>query len=168
MIDTLLRVRAPGRNRLIRTAGLFIAWCVHDAEELVAFRPAKPGSVVDRFAGAGFSSMAVAIGIVGVVMAVAAYLGVRTGGRSLLFQIGALGFGVHGAVHIAEAILTRGYVPGVVTAVVVVVPYGVVTVRWLLAAGLADRARLARAALAGAALFVPTVLTAHLVANAVT
>jgi hypothetical protein len=52
--------------------------------------------------------------------------------------------------------------------VVVVVPYGVVTVRWLLAAGLADRARLARAALAGAALFVPTVLTAHLVANAVT
>ncbi|BEL12475.1 hypothetical protein Q0Z83_106660 [Actinoplanes sichuanensis] len=40
-------------------------------------------------------------------------------------------FGWHGVVHVGQALLVRGYVPGLVTAVVLVVPYAILTRRHL-------------------------------------
>ena len=92
------------------TWGLLIAWTVHDAEELYKM----PHTARN----------ALAIGLMGVLIAVASYLGVQTGGRSPFFQIVLIGFGVHAIFHVGATVVTRGYTPGVITAVLVVAPFG--------------------------------------------
>lgn len=68
-------------------------------------------------------SVTVAVGLVGVLVAAASWSGVRSGGRSRFFQTLLAGFGWHGVVHVASSVLHRGYTPGVVTALLVVIPY---------------------------------------------
>jgi hypothetical protein len=80
----------------------------------------------------------VAIGLMGGLMAGASALGARTGGRSPVFQAALAGFGLHGVTHLAQAAITRGYTPGVVTAPVVVIPFSVWAWRRLRAAGVTD------------------------------
>lgn len=78
----------------------------------------------------------VAIGLMGGVMAAASADGARTGGRSPFFRTVLVGFGLHGVVHMAQALAYRGYTPGVATAPTVVVPYSLWAVRRLKAAGI--------------------------------
>ncbi|WP_052721095.1 HXXEE domain-containing protein [Actinoplanes rectilineatus] len=160
------------RMPLLVTAGLFLAWCVHDAEELATVGATTsevsdrlPSAVAERLASTTPGEFAVAVALVGVVMAVAAADGIRTRGRGFLFQLGVLGFGVHGVGHIASAVLLGAYTPGVVTSVVVVVPYSVAAVLWLRRRGLTDGRRLLTAAVVGALLFVPVVALARLAAS---
>jgi hypothetical protein len=120
----------------LATWGLFVAWLVHDVEELVTMPywgrrnadrlrrryprvPERVWHLID------FSPAHVylAIGMVGVVMLAAAWDGARTGGRSAVFQIALAGFGLHGLVHLGQSALARGYTPGVLTAPVVVLPF---------------------------------------------
>ncbi|MFG1695910.1 HXXEE domain-containing protein [Nonomuraea sp. NPDC049309] len=125
--------------------GLLGAWVVHDAEELATMarwtRQARP-RLESRLPWVPWERLEVsqahvnmAIGLMGGVMAGAAALGARTGGRSPVFQAALAGFGAHGVVHLAQAALVRGYVPGVVTAPLVVLPYAVWAWRRLRAAG---------------------------------
>ncbi|MFG1944754.1 HXXEE domain-containing protein [Nonomuraea sp. NPDC048826] len=125
--------------------GLFAAWAVHDAEELATMarwsRAARP-RLERLFPSAPWERLEVsqrhvnvAIGLMGAVMAAASAEGARTGGRSPLFQAALAGFGAHGVVHLAQAAVTRGYTPGVVTAPVVVIPFSVWAWRRLRAAG---------------------------------
>jgi hypothetical protein len=120
------------------TWGLLIAWVVHDTEELLAtprFAPRAAATVRRRFprlpAAAsrmmdiGATRMAVAILLIGVLVAVAAEEGARTGGRSPFFQVVLAGFGIHAVFHVGATLATRGYTPGIVTAVVVVAPFSV-------------------------------------------
>jgi hypothetical protein len=159
--------------------GLLAAWVVHDTEELTSFGAATPrivaalrhntvvpARVVDVVAGLDTAHMAVAVAITGLVMTVATVIGVRTNGRGFLFHVALLGFGAHGLVHLGQAVVTRGYVPGLVTALVVVVPYSVWGARRLWRAGLLGPARAAWATVAGLALFVPTVALSHALATA--
>ncbi|WP_406673116.1 HXXEE domain-containing protein [Nonomuraea sp. N2-4H] len=124
--------------------GLLGAWVVHDAEELATMarwtRQARP-RLESCFPGVPWERFEVsqahvnaAIGLMGGVVAGAAALGARTGGRSPVFQAALAGFGVHGVLHLAQAALVRGYVPGVVTAPLVVLPYAVWAWRRLRAA----------------------------------
>ncbi|WP_223190957.1 HXXEE domain-containing protein, partial [Nonomuraea terrae] len=76
-----------------------------------------------------------AIGLMGGVIAGAAAMGARTGGRSATFQAALAGFGVHGVGHLAQAAVTRGYTPGAVTAPLVVIPYALWAWRRLREAG---------------------------------
>ncbi len=113
--------------------GLFTAWVVHDTEEVVTAtcwsrRTAPrlqaegwPGWLVDS-ATTTTGRFAVAAAVVGVVVLVVAWRGARTGGRSPMFQAAVLVFGWHGLVHMGQAVLLRGYVPGLVGAVLVVIP----------------------------------------------
>ncbi|GAA3697736.1 HXXEE domain-containing protein [Nonomuraea antimicrobica] len=129
--------------------GLLAAWAVHDAEELATMarwtRTARP-RLEERFPRVPWERLEmsqrhvnVAIGLMGAVMAGAAALGARTGGRSAVFQAALAGFGAHGVVHLAQAALARGYTPGVVTAPVVVIPYSVWAWRRLRRAGVPAR-----------------------------
>ncbi|GAA2952448.1 HXXEE domain-containing protein [Streptomyces flavovirens] len=154
------------------TWGLFAAWAVHDAEELATMarwaRSARP-RLQERFPGVPDRvwrrldlpqrQVDIAIGLMGGVVAAASAAGSRTGGRSPFFQTVLVGFGLHGAVHLAQSAAYRGYTPGVVTAPLVVIPYTVRAVRHLTAAGVPVRG--GRAAATGALLFPVVVAGVH-------
>ncbi|MFC5089945.1 HXXEE domain-containing protein [Amycolatopsis plumensis] len=116
---------------------MFGAWAIHDSEELVAVPqwlkharprlertlPAVPQRTWQRLAP-GQAHTSVAICIMGALVAAASAAGDRTGGRSPFFQAVLVGFGVHAVIpHIASAVVTRGYTPGLVTASTVVLPF---------------------------------------------
>ncbi|MEU0570066.1 HXXEE domain-containing protein [Nonomuraea sp. NPDC005983] len=131
------------------TWGLLAAWAVHDAEELATMarwtRTARP-RLEQRYPTVPWErfelsqkQVNVALGLMAGVMAGASALGARSGGRSPLFQSVLAAFGVHGAVHLAQAAVWRGYTPGVLTAPVVVIPFSVWAWRRLKAAGVPTR-----------------------------
>jgi hypothetical protein len=111
--------------------GLFGAWAIHDAEEWLtigAWRARQTTRVGPRGIGRRLSSVSVwhfraAISMMSVLVAAVAAQGARTNGRSLLFQAGLAGFGLHGFGHIGFSVATRSYTPGVVTAQLVVIPF---------------------------------------------
>src|SRR5690606_19155340 len=118
------------------TWGLFAAWALHDAEELITMpgwaeraRPRLeralsqvPGKVWDGRSVDRAHTRA-AIGLMGCVVLAASAEGARTGGRSPLYQAVLAGFGLHTLTHLASAAVLRGYTPGVVTARVVAAPF---------------------------------------------
>ncbi|MER5567639.1 HXXEE domain-containing protein [Streptomyces goshikiensis] len=119
------------------TLGLLAAWAVHDLEEVAAMtrwsrtrvpvlrarHPRVPDGVWRRLEAMNSREFAAAVGVMGIVVAAAAADGYRTGGRSAFYQSALDGFGLHGLVHLAQAAVTRGYTPGVVTSPLVVVPF---------------------------------------------
>ncbi len=130
------------------TWGLLVAWAVHDLEELATMAPSSrrivtrlrsrypqlPGGVWERLEVSP-AHVAVAIGLMGTVMAAAAAAGARSGGRSGFYQAVLAGFGWHAVGHLAQAAAVGGYAPGVVTAPVVVAPFSVLLTRRTGAAG---------------------------------
>lgn len=116
------------------TWGLLAAWAVHDLEELATMarwtrRQAHVPTTTTPHA-------AVAIGLVGAVVAAAAADGARTGGRSPFFQAVLTGFGLHAGTHLAGSAVFRGYTPGVLTAPTVVAPFTLWALRQLDRAGI--------------------------------
>lgn len=130
------------------TYGLLAAWAVHDLEEIAGAaywsrrvvprlrrrHPRVPDRVW-RTAAVDPTTMAKAVGLMGVAVAGAAIAGERTGGRSPLFQAAIAGFGLHGVTHLAGSLLARDYTPGVITAPVLVIPYALWARRQLARAG---------------------------------
>ncbi|MEV1114791.1 HXXEE domain-containing protein [Actinosynnema sp. NPDC049800] len=116
------------------TWGLLAAWVVHDLEELATMaRWTRERKHVPTTTTA---EAAIAIGVVGVVIAAAAADGARTCGRSKFFQSALTGFGLHAVVHVASSAVCRGYTPGVLTAPTVVAPFSWWALRRLRRAGI--------------------------------
>ncbi|MBW5484880.1 HXXEE domain-containing protein [Streptomyces bambusae] len=127
----------PAAAGAAATLGLFAAWAVHDLEELATMRrwartrvpvlrarhPAVPERVWRQLESSGGAEFTAAVGVMAVVVAAAAADGHRTGGRSGFYQGALTGFGLHGLVHVGQALATRGYTPGVVTSPLLVVPF---------------------------------------------
>ncbi|NLE80073.1 MAG: HXXEE domain-containing protein [Rhodococcus sp.] len=117
------------------TAGLFIAWAIHDAEEWFTVGrwsrargsdPQAPGWLKRLpWMNHGISDrqMHAAIAAMGIIVASAALDGLRTSGRSTYYRSTVLGYGLHGVGHLAATAALRGYTPGVATTPVTVVPY---------------------------------------------
>jgi hypothetical protein len=80
-------------------------------------------SVAWRATRIGAGQQAVAVGLVGIPVAVAAAYGVATDGRSPLFRAALVAYGVHGVGHVAGSLVARDYTPGVLTSPLLVVPY---------------------------------------------
>ena len=159
-------------NRIqLATAGLFAAWMAHDLEELATMSDNSrivvtrlpdwlpvPASVRDH----GLTERYVATGIttVGLVIAAAAVRGYRTQGRSAFYQTVLLGFGLHGFGHLGMSLLTGGYISGVATSPVIVIPFWLWAARALNQAGVPNRRSIPTAiTLAGG-----TIAGGHLVA----
>jgi hypothetical protein len=116
------------RNRIpLATAGLFVAWMVHDLEELATMTDTSrtlvrqlpdwmpvPGSI--RQHGLTERYLATGIATIELIVAAAAVRGYRTQGRSAFYQNTLLAFGLHELGHLAASLLTRGYTSGVATA----------------------------------------------------
>ncbi|MEV0203090.1 HXXEE domain-containing protein [Nonomuraea sp. NPDC050691] len=159
------------------TWGLLAAWALHDAEELATMpgwaRRARP-RLERRFPGVPWERLdvsrahaTVAIGLMGGAVAALSAAGARTGGRSPAFQMALAAFGLHGVAHVAQAALTGGYTPGVVTSPLVVIPFTVWARRRLRAAGV--EAPRGGALTAGAVAAVPLLLAGvHTAAHALT
>jgi hypothetical protein len=116
------------RNRIpLATAGLLLAWMVHDLEELLTMSDTSrtlvqqlpdwmpvPGSIREQ--GLATRYLATGIATIGLIVAAAAVRGYRTKGGSAFYQNTLLAFGLHGLGHLAASLLTRGYTSGVATA----------------------------------------------------
>jgi Protein of unknown function with HXXEE motif len=121
------------RNRIpLATAGLLVAWMMHDLEELLTMSDTSrtlvqqlpdwmpvPGSIREQ--GLTTRYLATGIATIGLIVATAAVRGYRTQGRSAFYQNTLLAFGLHGLGHIAASLLTWGYTSGVATAPMAVV-----------------------------------------------
>lgn len=166
------------RNRDLTGAtwGLLAAWALHDSEEwltmggwldrarprLRARFPHVPDRVWDGLRVSPAQAR-IAITAMGAVMAAAAAQGARTGGRSRFYQAALVGFGLHAGGHVVQALATRGYTPGAVTAPLVAAPFSLWAWRRLGAAGVP---RNGRAAAARALLLLPvSVAACHAVAR---
>lgn len=157
------------------TAGLFVAWCAHDLEELLtmsattrALLPDLPDCVPlpngAREHGLTTRYFATAIATVGLIIAAASVRGYRTSGRSAFYQNALLAFGLHGIGHVAISLAAGRYASGVVTSPTIVVPF------WLWATRTHDRAGVPkrRSVPAALAVFAGSGGTGHVVAYLVT
>ncbi|MFF4141986.1 HXXEE domain-containing protein [Streptomyces sp. NPDC001698] len=119
------------------TFGLLAAWALHDVEELATVPgwqrrnvpvlrerfPGVPEAVWRRLGSVDAREFAVAVGMMGAIVAAASAAGRVTGGRSDFYQTALNAFGLHGLVHLAQAAAVRGYTPGSATSPVLVVPF---------------------------------------------
>ncbi|QNS03832.1 HXXEE domain-containing protein [Streptomyces xanthii] len=121
------------------TLGLFAAWALHDTEELVAGPrwvrenvpvlrerwPGVPDGVWRAVEGVDEREFGVAVGVMAGIVGAGAVAGWASGGRSAAYQAMLNGFGLHGLVHMGQALAVRGYTPGVATSPTLVVPFAV-------------------------------------------
>jgi hypothetical protein len=163
-------------NRIqLATAGLFVAWMLHDLEELATMSDNSravarrlpvwiplPASIRQR----GLTTRHVATGVaaIGLVIAAATVRGYRTQGRSALYQNTLLGFGLHGLGHIGMSLLAGGYTSGVATSPTVVVPFWLWATPALQQAGVPNR----RSLPAAMALVAGSLAGGHLAAYLIT
>jgi hypothetical protein len=145
-----VRERADSQVNPAVYYGLFLAWAVHDLEELLAFEPWRrtavprlrarfprvPGLVWRQLESTSGQDFALAVAIVGALMATASMAGLASGGRSRYFQLVLAGFGLHAVSHVASAVGASGYAPGAVTAPLVAAPFAAWARRQLKAAGI--------------------------------
>jgi hypothetical protein len=159
--------------------GLLLAWAIHDLEEVLAFEhwkraaiprlrarfPRVPGLVWQQLESATVQDFALAVAIVGVLMATASAAGQASGGRSRYFQLMLTGFGLHTIGHVASAVAARGYTPGVVTAPLVAAPFTAWARRQLKAADTWEKLS-ARDIVPGTALALAVLVGSHTLARA--
>jgi hypothetical protein len=165
----------------LATYGLFLAWAVHDAEELALgprwlrenlpmLRERFPGvpEVVWKAAeSVDEREFALAVGVMATVVGAAAVAGARTGGRSTFYQGALNGFGLHGLVHLAQAVVVRGVTPGSVTSPLVVIPFTLWARGRLRRAGVLRPAGL-RGTVTGLGVAAAATVVAHAVARRLT
>jgi len=124
--------------RILVPASLLVSFAANDGEELVTMSsmPSMVADVLSRLpaplrslAGSRLKTLTlsrrhvqVGVATMGVLFGVAVLDGVRTAGRSRFYQDAQRIFGLHAYGHMAAALLTRGYTPGVATSPTVVLP----------------------------------------------
>ena len=137
---------------------------VHDAEEILTVEPwlrahrAELPAVVQPLTAVSTEQFALAVGMLFVGFLAAAVHAVgqaRRGHVSVPFMIIAGALVANGFTHLAQAAYFRSYTPGVVTALLLVLPYGYCLGARLLAAGLVTQRALIGAVAVGAVAQIP-------------
>ncbi|MFF9194806.1 HXXEE domain-containing protein [Streptomyces sp. NPDC014779] len=160
------------------TYGLFAAWALHDAEEVVYGPrwmrehlpelkerfPGVPERVWRALGSVDEREFRAAVAVMAVIVGSAAVAGARSGGRSAFYQGALNGFGLHGLVHLAQAAVVRGVTPGSVTSPLLVVPFTLWARGRLRRAGVLRPAR-GRDVAAGLALAAGATAVSHAVAR---
>ena len=163
------------RFRLMHITGWIwagpVVFLLHDAEEILtveswyrAHRADLPAQV-QPFATVTTGQFALAVALLFVGLLAAAIHAVRQARRgraSVPFLLVAGALTANGLTHLAQAAYFRGYTPGVVTALLLVLPYGYLLGTRLLAVGLATRRALVTAVATGAVAQIPIAVLALL------
>lgn len=169
-----MRTTMDGAATRAVTWGLFVAWLVHDLEEVATMRADSRrllAKVPDRVplpagwreGGLPQRHVNAAVVLMGTTVVAAAAQGHRTGGRSGLYQSALLAFGVHGFGHMAISVAARRYTTGVITSPTVVIPFWLWARRRLRTAGVPSTA-----SPKAAAAVVPLLWTTHVLAYLLT
>ena len=141
-----------------------VVFLLHDAEELMTVAPwlrehgRELPPVVQPFMGVTTRQFALAIMVLLAGIVAAAAHGAwraKRGGRSLPFLLVAGMLVGNGLTHLAQAAIFRGYTPGVLTALLLVLPYGYLLGEQLRADGLVTRRSWAAAIAVGMVLQAP-------------
>ena len=174
-IDSLDRNREGMNPRLLWL--LPLAFVVHDAEELAIMpawlsehRAALSG-LLQGMPAMGDGSLLLHLDTGGIALAMGAilllFVAVTAAAVSSAYKIALYayalvlgGFFVHGFGHIGQALVWRGYTPGVVTALLVVIPASVFLYARLWRSRMLGPAESVLLTAAGAALVVPAILLA--------
>lgn len=136
---------------------------VRDNPQLLAKLPARMVRLLDLTTAQTAVAMACELGLTGL----AAYLATRPAkARRALYNVALAVFFLHAFTHVGQAVLLRKYVPGVVTAVLVALPYSLYAYHRLSREGLLREDEIRPALLSGALLAVPVVLAARAVSKA--
>lgn len=155
-----------------------IAFILHDFEELILFEPwlkknaagilARLHDKVPAFLEQRLQAIltktttefALPISLIFILTCIASFLAAVYGQYPFFFAAASLFF-LHGFMHLGQAIILRKYIPALITSLLIVIPYGLVLFRHLLAAGLVDIPTLLGYALLGAMVMIPFILTMH-------
>jgi hypothetical protein len=126
-----------------------VAFVIHDAEEVLVFEswlrghaPALPPIVRDLFGGVTTRQFATAVVVLALGYAIASALGVRSlssGRRPWPYLVATGAFIGNAITHVLQSALFVGYTPGVVTAILVSLPYGWFAGRMLVREGVVTR-----------------------------
>jgi hypothetical protein len=110
-----------------------VVFAVHDGEELVTMVPwlrahrAMLPAVMQPLAGVTRTQLALAMAVLFLGLLAAATHGahqVRRGLRPTIFLLLAGALVGNGLTHLGQALVFRGYTPGLITALLIVLPYG--------------------------------------------
>jgi hypothetical protein len=143
-----------------------VAFLVHDLEEVLTMERwtrehiSSLPSVVQPFLPVTTAQVAVAVALLLTLFVCAAYAASRTGRRGgalTFFVFLVVTLGLNGLGHIVQAVVFQGYVPGLVTAVLVSLPYAAFLIWRMHRRGLFTARKLAILAAAGAVAHVPAV-----------
>ena len=141
-----------------------VVFLVHDAEELATIGPffhahkSQLPAIVQSVADVTTSQFAVAVLVLFLAIAAAAAHGATRArhGTSSIFFLLAAGMLVGNALtHLMQAVYFRGYTPGVLTALLLVLPYGFALGNALESANLVNRRGWLTAVAAGVILQIP-------------
>lgn len=144
---------------------VFATWALHDVEEALAF----PSTSDELAHVTGIESLRIdgrqswtAVGIMGVFVATACFLGQKTEGRSRLYRAVLAGLEGHVYTHLVASAARRGYTAGVATAVPVMLPGAIAARRELRRAGAPLQIR---DYIRGAILLIPAAALSHVLAR---
>ena len=144
-----------------------LVFLVHDAEEIATIVPwlqvhrTQLPAIVQPITAVTTEQFGLAVGILFVGVLLAAAHGAsraRHGARSIPFLLIAGALIGNAVTHAVQALFFGGYTPGVVTAVLLVLPYGVLLGRALETSGLASRRTWLGVIAVGAVIQVPIVV----------
>ena len=143
-----------------------VAFLIHDLEEIVTmerfrreYRERFP-KFLRNILAITTKQFILAVGILFALTLLASYLATRSPRQMDFFTIGLAIFLVHVFGHVGQSVFFRAYTPGVITAVLVVLPYSLYGFHRLFAANLIDSNGFTTLVLVGALLFIPLVLVA--------
>jgi hypothetical protein len=169
-------VTAPrARARLIRwIAAAPVVFLVHDGEELLTIVPwlrahgASLPAAVQPLTDVTAPQLALAMLALFAGLVIAAVHGVhraRQGARSTLFLVLAGALAANGLTHLGQALVFRGYTPGLITALLVVLPYGYGLGRQLRSHGMLSMRAWMTVVAVGVLLQVPIIVVTLLLAR---
>jgi len=143
-----------------------VAFLLHDLEEIFTMerfsrenRERFP-KFLRNIAAITTRQFTLAVGVLLVLTLLASYLATRPQRQMDLFTIGLAIFLVHILGHVAQTVFFRGYTPGLITALLVVLPYSLYGFHRLFTANLIGGDSFTTYILVGALLFVPLILAA--------
>ena len=143
-----------------------LAFLIHDLEEIVTmerFRREKRErfpKFLRNVTAITTRQFILAVGVLFALTLLASDLATQSSRQMDLFTIGLAIFLVHVFGHVGQSLFLRTYTPGVITAVLVVLPYSLYGFHRLFTAQLIDGTSFTTVVLVGALLFVPLVLAA--------
>lgn len=148
-----------------------VVFLIHDAEEVatVARWTREHGEVIPAFARGllpiDTGQFAAAVALLFVILSIVSFLAARKPESGIAVRVWLVllaALTANGITHPAQALFVGGYVPGVVTAVLVVIPFGVLAWRRAIADGVTSRRAILPLFLAGLAIQLPIVVLALL------